>query len=180
MKVSPQIAILTSILVSAAIGAGCTQQKKPLPPVPNRIVTPSTITPMPRNVPPSSFRAAPRYNTTGTIRNEAQVISNRLAKRISKMKYVNSATVIIAGSTAYVGLDVKANIEATKTNALKRNVINYIKKHEKRITTVTVATDPDTITRLRTISQGIAAGTPISTFTKELNEIGRRIIPSVR
>jgi len=179
MKFPKKLAIVATVLVSVAIGTGCTQQKKPLPPTPQN-VPPSSVTPAPRNVPPSALRPAPRFNTAYILPNETNRIASRLASKISHMKYVNSATVVVVGSTAYVGLDINANVEKTKTDALKRDVINVVKKSEKRITTVTVVTDPDSITRIKRIAQGIAAGKPISSFTSELAEIGRRIIPSVK
>lgn len=178
MKFSKKLAIVTTILVSVAIGSGCAQ-RKPLPPTP-KSVPPSTVTPAPRNVPPSSLRPLPRFHTANILPTDANRIASRLASKISHMKNVNSATVIVVGSTAYVGLDINANVEKTKTDAIKRDVINLVKKSERRITTVTVVSDPDSITRLKKVAQGVAAGKPISAFTRELAEIGRRIIPSVR
>lgn len=189
MKVSKKLAIIGTILMSVAIGSGCTTQKKPLPSTPTRNVPPSAVTPAPRAVPPSSITPAPRvlppsslnpFHTAGVSPSQATKTANKLASKITKLRNVNSATVVIVGSTAYVGLQIKPHVLGVKTTTLARDVVNLVKRTDKKIKTVTVLTDAASIATLKSIAQGVATGKPISTFTSELAKIGRSITPTVK
>jgi YhcN/YlaJ family sporulation lipoprotein len=103
-----------------------------------------------------------------------------LAEKISDLKNINSATVVVSGNKAWVGVDLAAKMENKMTNAMKNEITKLVKKEDKNITTVYVTADADTVTRLRNIAKDIAAGKPISGFINELNEIGRRITPSAK
>lgn len=103
--------------------------------------------------------------------------AQRIAREADAVKWVKSATVVVTGKTAYVGLDINANIEKAQTKEVENAVINRIKKSEPTINTVYVSSDPDIVTRLKKVSRGIAAGKPVSSFARELAEIGRRVTP---
>ncbi len=119
-------------------------------------------------------RPAPTTPAKDTTRAQA------LAEKISDLKNVNSATVVVSGDTAWVGVDLAAKLENKMTNAMKNEITNLVKKEDTKITTVYVTADADTVTRLRNIAKDITAGKPISGFINELNEIGRRITPSAK
>ena len=106
--------------------------------------------------------------------------AERLAQKIAALEEINSATVVIANSKAWVGVDLAANMGGRLTNAVKNEVTDIVKADDKSITTVYVTADADTVTRLRNIANDIAAGKPLSGFIDELNEIGRRITPSMQ
>jgi YhcN/YlaJ family sporulation lipoprotein len=93
---------------------------------------------------------------------------------------VNKATVVLSGRTAYVGLDIKAGTEKARTDAIKRDVANRVKRAEPRLARVLVTTDTDTVTRLNRVASGMARGKPISAFTDEMREINRRMTPVSR
>lgn len=103
--------------------------------------------------------------------------SSRVAKSIDTISGVNNSTVVLSGNTAYVGLDLKANVEKSKTKTIEKEASNKVRKSVPRIKTVFVSSDVDTVTRLKKVSSGIAAGKPVSSFTEELSEIGRRVTP---
>lgn len=128
----------------------------------------------PGPVQPSPTPPAPVAPTQDTAK------ARDLAKKISDMKNVNSATVVLSGNKAWVGVDLAAKLEKKMTNAMKNEITTLVKKEDKNITTVYVTADADTVSRLRNIAKDIAAGKPVSGFIKELNEIGRRITPSVK
>ncbi|MGQ9511599.1 divergent polysaccharide deacetylase family protein [Thermodesulfitimonas sp.] len=87
---------------------------------------------------------------------------------------------VLAGSTAYVGLDLKAGLEKGAVARVKRDVAARLKRAEPRLTRVMVTTDPDTYTRIRRVQEGIAKGKPLSAFTSELREINWRMTPETR
>ncbi len=106
--------------------------------------------------------------------------SQMIAQKISNMEEINSATVVLANNSAWVGVDMKASTTATMTNELKNKITDQVKAQDSSVQTVFVTADADTVTRLRNIAQDIAAGRPVSGFINELMEIGRRITPSVK
>lgn len=122
----------------------------------------------------------PAPSPTPNQRLESTQRTDRLAQKIATLKEINTATVVTAGSKAWVGVDLAANVGDRLTNEVKNEVTNIVKADDKSITTVYVTADADTVTRLRNIAKDVAAGKPVSGFIDELNEIGRRITPSMK
>ena len=157
---------LSSLLIlltvfSLALG-GCSVSRKPAP----KPAPPSRVTPAPTRT-PAPKPAAPT----------AHALATKLASAAEKVEGVKWATVVVSGSTAFVGLEIKPGIEAKKTNEIKSKVADAVKRADARIKAVNVTTDPNLVTRLKKIAEGIRAGKPISSFTRELTEITRRMVP---
>lgn len=127
---------------------------------------------------PSVNRGLPMSTTKlPTTSPELHKLATKLASEASRVKGVKKATVALSGSTAYVGLDIPANVEASKTKTIKRDVVTRVKKADKRLATVLVSTDVGLVTRIKKVGKGIEQGKPITSFANELKEIGRRITP---
>lgn len=156
-------AILLSLVL--ALAAGC-PARKPVPENP-----PGAQVPAP---------AAPSQEPMPTNPEELNRMAVKLSNIAARVPGVNKATVVIAGTTAYVGIDQKANQERGDTTEIKRNVSNEIKQAEPRLTAVYVSSDPDVVARIRRVADGIAAGQPVSAFDNELAEIVKRISPTAR
>jgi YhcN/YlaJ family sporulation lipoprotein len=252
MKLFKQIAATTALLVSLGFAAGCTPQRRPLPPTPGN--PPSVTQPNQNNTGTQGRNNLARYNRNnqnfmnqfGANQNQVggtdQLNRNRygtnqggmnqggtnqrgmnqggmnqgganqgrtnqgttdqgttnqrmlgmsslsrtnnaatnIAKRISRNPNIDNATVVILGRTAYIALDLKNNVNSGRATTVKKSVSTLAKRSGPAVNSVVVLTDPDSFTRLRRIAQGIATGTPIRTFTRELSDIGRRITPNVR
>lgn len=165
-------------LAVAPLAGGCTAARKPLPPPPPP--GPTTIpapapTPVPAPTPPGTIvRPAPVTPAPADANREAQ----RMATLVARIRDVRSATVVISGNTANVGLDIAGKVTGARTNAVKREAATVIRREDPRITTVYVATDADTVSRIRRVADGIARGTPVSSFVNELAAIQRRITPT--
>ncbi len=167
MKRCGKLPVLVAIVIfGLALVAGCTAPRKPAPENP-----PGTQVPAP---------AAPSQEPMPTQPGEVSKIASNLSSAASRVAGVNGVTVVIAGTTAYVGVDQKAGLDKGETERIKRDVSNEVKKAEPRLTAVYVSSDPDTLTRLRKIADGIAAGKPVSAFDSELAEIAKRISPTAR
>jgi YhcN/YlaJ family sporulation lipoprotein len=158
MKRIKMLPVLVSVLIMGMmLTAGCGAAKKPVPQnQPNGIAQ----SPMP------------------TSPAEVSKIASDLSGVAAKVPGVNSATVVITGTTAYVGVDQKAGLEKSATDRIKRDVSDEVKKAEPRLTAVFVSSDPDIVTRLRRIADGVAAGQPVSSFADELTEIAKRLSPT--
>jgi len=101
------------------------------------------------------------------------------AAEAQKVSGVRSATAVISGKMLYVGLDLNANLEKTKSAMVEKEVLNKVKKLYPNYT-VMVSSDIDTVTRIKKVAQGIAAGKPLSSFSKEIQDIGTRMTPSAK
>ena len=112
-----------------------------------------------------------------TSSKEMHKLATKLAAEAAKVNGVQKATVVLSKTMAYVGIDLKANIEASKTKSIKKEVAAKVKNADKRLTKVYVSADADVVTRIKKIAKGIEQGKPISSFTREIAEIGRRIAP---
>ncbi len=155
------LSLLLTLTLCITCTAGCTPAKKPLPPAP-------------RTAPRTPAPGVSRMPTTSP---ELNRIATKLAAEADKVPGVKKATVVLSGNMAYVGLDLQADIEAGRTNAVKRDVAVRVKNADKRLTNVYVSTDADIVTRIKRVSEGIRKGQPVSSFDRELTEIGRRIVP---
>ena len=169
-------------LAVAPLAGGCTAARKPVPPPPPP--GPTTIpapapTPVPAPTPPGTTGLVPPGTVTPAptpagANREAQ----RMATLVARIRDVRSATVVISGNTANVGLDIAGKVTGARTDAVKREAATVIRREDPRITTVYVATDADTVSRIRRVADGIARGTPVSSFVNELAAIQRRITPT--
>jgi YhcN/YlaJ family sporulation lipoprotein len=162
---------LLAISLSAAffitLGAGCAPVKKPVPPRPDPRIVSEPNDPAPRN----------NQNRMPTTSSEMNKLAEKMSDEAVQVSGVKSAAVAISGTDAYVGIDLKSGAEGKETNNIKKAVADRLENADNRITNVYVSTDADTITRIKRVAKGIAAGKPLASFTAELAEIGRRITP---
>lgn len=159
------IGITLALFLCAGFATGCSPARKPAP-SPTR-TTPST--------PSTPSAPAKKITRTTTDKQKAE----RAAKEATKVPGVRKATVVISGRTAFIGLDLSAK-EGTATTKVKSDVAKRVKAAEPSLTTVNVTSDPDLVTRLRKVAEGIKSGKPVSSFSSELTEIGRKIKPQMR
>lgn len=164
MKMIKMFPVLVSVLIiGLLLPAGCAIARKPVP----------------QNQPNGVYQTpAPAQNPMPTNPAEVSKIASNLSGVAARVPGVNGATVVITGTTAYVGVDQKAGLEKSETDRIKRDVSDEVKKAETRLTAVFVSSDPDIVTRLRRIADGVAAGQPISSFADELTEIAKRLSPT--
>lgn len=132
-----------------------------------------------------------RRNTTDNINkndnrnpidNMDRDISDRaenIARKVANLNDVNSATVVISGNTALVGIDMKNNLEGKVTNDLKEKVEKVTRDTDNKIDNVSVTADADLYKRLSNMAKDIRGGKPISGFSKEIQEMLRRITPNM-
>jgi YhcN/YlaJ family sporulation lipoprotein len=106
--------------------------------------------------------------------------ADRLEDRIEDMKEVKDVTVVVNGSTAYIGIDMDAKLQGRLTDTLKQKVIDRAKEVDKMLTRVYVSADSDTVTRLEELAEDIEDGKPISGIIRQIDEMFRRPAPTVR
>lgn len=155
LVILPLIALLGASLVCGA----CSTAKKPATPAPGTTQNPNAATPDNQN------------NTND--------VADRVTSEAQKVTDVRGATAIVSGKNIYLGLDLKADIDKNKTKEVERAVLDRVKNMEPNYT-VMVTSDVDTVTRIKNVAKGIRQGKPISTFDKEIREIGTRMSPRTK
>lgn len=111
---------------------------------------------------------------------QESVKADNIAQKVNQIKDVNSSTVVLADTRAWVGIDLKANAGVNLTDQVKNEVANTVKTEDPSIQTVYVTADVDTVTRLKAMANDIKSGKPVSGFVNELQNIGQRIMPSAK
>ncbi len=142
-----------------------------------RTTSPRTIPDSPgtTDIPGTTPRTVRRSETMGdnTARSKAQRIANAVAKE----RNIDSASCVITGDTALVGVQFEKQYKGDLTNAIKKSVEKRVRDIEPDIDNVVVTADPDLLSRIKTIASDIENGKPLSGFTEEIEEIIRRINP---
>lgn len=167
--------ILVFILSGSVLGCG-TGTKKPLTTPKNNLQKGTSSTPK---------------STTTAQPNMERVLADRVATIAKQVGGVKSATVVVSrstgtsmttgtGYTAMVGIELSSNTKGSTAEMVKKQVGSRVKSKEKQITKVLVTTDPNMITRLKDIAAGVIKGRPISGFAKEIDELARRITPTMK
>jgi YhcN/YlaJ family sporulation lipoprotein len=105
--------------------------------------------------------------------------ASRVATNVARIPEVNKATVVISGTTALVGVDMKAKVQGTHEKDVKKKIEKAVKDTDKSITRVYVTADPDLYKRIDNIARGISEGRPVSEFAKQISEIIKRITPGM-
>lgn len=153
------VGLFLALFLSTGLFTGCTAARKPVP-EPTK-TTPSTPTPARKVV-----RTTPE-----------QQMANRVTQEAMKVSGVRKALAVVSGKTAYIGLDL--SVTGTQDKEVKKEVVRRVKTAEPGLATVYVTSDPNLVTRLRKVADGIKGGKPVSSFSSELAEIARRIKPEM-
>jgi len=91
---------------------------------------------------------------------------------------VQGVHVVMLGTTAIVGINVKPNLPRTQVDNLKFSVVEALHKDPDGAHAVVTA-DVDLNQRIINIRQAIMNGRPISGFANELGTIVARIVPQL-
>ncbi|AGT31391.1 hypothetical protein M493_05460 [Geobacillus genomosp. 3] len=107
-----------------------------------------------------------------------QEIARRLAEIANRVPNVHDAAAIVVGKYAIVGIDIGANVDASRVGTIKYSVAEALQKDPYGANAIIVA-DPDLYTRVRNIGQQIDDGRPVRAFMDEIADIVGRVMPEV-
>ncbi|MGE5379774.1 MAG: YhcN/YlaJ family sporulation lipoprotein [Methylocystaceae bacterium] len=134
-------------------------------------------------------QTSPRTNRTPQP-NMERVMADRFANIAKQVSGVKAATVVVNRNTgmgakantytAMVGIELTSNMKGSASTRIKKEVADKIKANDKSVTKVLVTTDPNLITRLKDIATGVIKGKPVSSFATEINELAKRIAPTMK
>lgn len=170
--------ILVMSFIAAALIPGCLSQRRPVPdvtPTPQQRPAPDT-SPVP--LPDTPGGSVNREPTADSMQDSKR--AETLKDRIEDLSDIKSATVVVSGNTAYVGVDIAAKLQGKMTDQLKEKVIDKAKQTDTGLSRVYVSADVDTISRLKNYAKDIRDGKPISGIIQQVDEMFRRPAPTVK
>jgi len=103
--------------------------------------------------------------------------ARRIADNVADLNEIQSATCVISGNTAIIGVQFSEQYKGKMTDEIKKKIDQVVKRTDTRINRVAVTADPDMVSRIQDIFRDIGRGRPLSAFVKEINELLNRIQP---
>jgi YhcN/YlaJ family sporulation lipoprotein len=145
--------------------------------------TPTTETPV-----GSSNTTAPTTNETTTTTNEATTntevnqnntnkleLADDVATKITEMKEVESANVIVTNKNAYVAVTLKKGVNDSE--ALNTKIADQARATNATFNNVYVSTNPDLAKQFTEYGKKIKAHEPVEGFFKEFSDTIKRVFP---
>lgn len=113
-----------------------------------------------------------------TYNQSSQATADRLVQLATRVKKVRSATAVVIGKYAVVGIAVDPALDRPEVGVIKYSVAEALKEDPQGATAVVTA-DPAIVQRLREMADDIRRGRPVSGFAEELADIVGRIMPQL-
>lgn len=105
-------------------------------------------------------------------------VADRLEQLAVSIPQVKSATCVVIGNTAVVGIDVAGDLERSRVGTIKYSVAEALRKDPYGANAIVTA-DMDIASRLREMRQDIRNGRPVAGFAEEMADIIGRIVPQL-
>ncbi|MDU0156815.1 YhcN/YlaJ family sporulation lipoprotein [Bacillus cabrialesii] len=103
-------------------------------------------------------------------------VADDAADKITDMKEVKHANVIVAGNQAYVAV-VLTNGNKEVGKDLKKKISDKVRDTDKNMDNVYVSANPDFVDRMQGYGERIQNGDPIAGFFDEFSETVQRVFP---
>ncbi|GGE14918.1 hypothetical protein GCM10011571_15570 [Marinithermofilum abyssi] len=107
-------------------------------------------------------------------------VADDVASSVAKLKTIDSATVVVTDSTAYVGVLFEKDYKGGVTNRIKTKVSRQVRKADPSVTRVFVSANPDFVSRIGDMARDIRNGRPIAGIRDSFMELVRRTFPTAR
>ena len=123
-----------------------------------------------------SFAPHSRMSERQLAPEDAASTPDRLERLAQSVPGVKSATCVVIGKMAVVGVNVQGNLDRSRVGTIKYSVAEALRKDPVGIHAIVTA-DIDIGNRLREMRSDMANGKPLSGFAEELADIVGRIMP---
>ncbi|MCY8980614.1 YhcN/YlaJ family sporulation lipoprotein [Bacillus halotolerans] len=114
-------------------------------------------------------------NNNGNDNRQLEVADDA-ADKITDMKEVKHANVIVAGNQAYVAV-VLTNGKKEVGKDLKKKISDKVRDTDKNMDNVYVSANPDFVDRMQGYGERIQNGDPIAGFFDEFSQTVQRVFP---
>ncbi|OOE14229.1 YhcN/YlaJ family sporulation lipoprotein [Fictibacillus arsenicus] len=107
-------------------------------------------------------------------------VADEAANKVTDLKEVEDATVIVTDNNAYVAAKLEGGESMKLTKETEEKIGDAVRNTDPDINDVFVSTNPDFIDRMNGWADDINQGNPVSGFINEFNDMIRRIFPTNR
>lgn len=107
-------------------------------------------------------------------------LSQDIANRISGMKEVKSANVLLTDNTAYVAAVLNNDEGGRISTRVENKIADTVRSVDRSIDNVYVSTNPDFVNRVGRYTNDVTNGRPVRGFGKEFGELVNRVFPNAR
>ena len=128
-----------------------------------------------RNLEPRGPRA---LNDQNNVDNRIEV-ADKAAEKITKVKGVDQANVLITRRNAYVAAALDSN-QNQLTSQIEEQIAQKVRAADPNIQNVYVSTNPEFIDRINGYVNDVRQGRPVTGFIEQFNEMVARIFPNAR
>jgi YhcN/YlaJ family sporulation lipoprotein len=158
-KVSKGILLLTVFGLMFTSAVGCATQQKP--------------------------ESRQQMNRTQPVRDQADLrttprLADDVADSITRLKSIDSATVMVTDRTAYVGVMMNENYKGKMTSKIKDQVSKQVRKVDPSVDRVFVSANPGFVKRLGDYARDVRNGHPISGLLQGFSDLVQRTFPDAR
>lgn len=107
-------------------------------------------------------------------------VADEAANKVTDLKEVQNATVIVTDNNAYVAAMLEGGESMKLTKETEKKIGDAVRSTDPDINDVFVSTNPDFMDRMRGYADEINKGNPVSGFIKEFNDTIQRMFPTNR
>ncbi|MBE1554019.1 YhcN/YlaJ family sporulation lipoprotein [Sporosarcina limicola] len=175
-----KIQMFTMIFLVAVLLMGCGMGAKK---VDNATTTPETnvgTTTTPEVVDKSTVPNESNKSDLTTTNQSKLEVADEAATRITELKEVDSATVIVTDENAYVAAVLKDNKNEKVAKDLEDKIAEKVRSTNAVIKNVYVSVNPEFVKRMTEYGTKINEGKPVEGFFEEFSEAMRNVFPTAR
>lgn len=122
------------------------------------------------------------YNriTTPNDNRSKMRVADDAAKKVTDLKEVDTANVIVTENNAYVAAKLKRSYSKGLSNQVENKISKAVKSVDPDIDNVYVSVNPDFYHRMTTYTNDLRNGRPVSGLFNEFTKTIRRVFPDLK
>lgn len=107
-------------------------------------------------------------------------VDQRVADRVARVPGVRRAAVLVAGNTAYIGVELAGGTQAGLAEQKKLAIISAAKAVHPGLSRVAVSANPDVYHHVQGFARDLAAGRPVDAVWRNFRSMVERVWPDVK
>lgn len=157
------------VLLAALVVMGCGTKKDNTAPIEENTTTNETT------------NGTVDKNVSAPSTHETKVeTADEAADKITELKEVDSATVLVTDHNAYVAVVSNDTTMKEVTKELEDQIADKVRSSNSSIENVYVSLNPDFVERMTGYREKVNAGEPVEGFFDEFSEAMKRVFPDAR
>lgn len=107
-------------------------------------------------------------------------VEQAIAQRVVRTAHVRSASVLLAGRSAYVAVELTPGSKAGLVDQTKKRISSIVKASHPAVTNVYVTANPDAYHHFQRLATDIGQGRPISGLWNNFRSVVTRVWPTAK